>query len=186
MRARAEPPWPPLLDAEASQLARGDIPYFFRLYGRPGIHYYGDRSALSRLRGGSQLHGGDVPQLDPVLQLSRGLRSPSRKKLREEGLFTLLGAFDHASLAGKHADDGLEVTFAARTLVVKLPDGAASCSSAAKPERLRRQRLPPVPVRRGAIGLRPARHGVRRPRSALARDRGCKHGRRRPSLAPAP
>jgi hypothetical protein len=120
VRARSEPPWPPLLDAEAEQMARGDIPYFFRLYGRPGIHYYGDR-ALRRLER-IPLRG-DVPRLDPVLQLSRGLRSPSRKKLREEGLFTLLGAFDHASLSGKHEDDGLEVTFAARTLVVKLPDG---------------------------------------------------------------
>jgi hypothetical protein len=35
VRAAKEPLWPPLLDAEAEQLARGDIPYFFRLYG-PG------------------------------------------------------------------------------------------------------------------------------------------------------
>ncbi|HSU40579.1 MAG TPA: hypothetical protein VLJ38_13465, partial [Polyangiaceae bacterium] len=31
VRALSVPPWPPLLDAEATQLARGDIPYFFRL-----------------------------------------------------------------------------------------------------------------------------------------------------------
>ncbi len=115
--AGAETLWPPLLDAEVEQLARGDIPYFFRLYGRPGIHYYGDR-ALRRLER-LPLHG-DVPQLDPVLQLSRGLRSPSRRSLREEGLFTLVGAFDHPSLAGTYASDGLEITFAPRTLVVKL------------------------------------------------------------------
>ncbi len=43
------------------------------------------------------------------------LRSPSRKKLREDGLFVLLGAFDHASFDGKHEDDGFAVTFRARS-----------------------------------------------------------------------
>ena len=106
VRARTEPLWPPLLDAEAEQLARGDIPYFFRLYGRPGIHYYGDR-ALTR--------AADDPAREATsrsstrsCRSSRGLRSPSRKKLREEGLFTLLGAFDHPSLAGQHESDGLD------------------------------------------------------------------------------
>jgi hypothetical protein len=116
VRARSEPVWPPLLDAEVSQLARGDIPYFFRLYGRAGIHYYGNRE-LTRLE--RLPLRGDVPQLGPLLRLSRGLRSPSRRKLREEGLFTVLGAFDHPSFTGRHESDGLEVTFAARTLVVK-------------------------------------------------------------------
>lgn len=120
VRARSEPVWPPLLDAEAAQLDRGDIPYFFRLYGRPGIHYYGDQE-LRRIE--TIPLQGDVPQLDPILQVSRGLRSPSRKKLREDGLFTLLGAFDHAALAGTHQSAELQVTFRARTLVVKLPTG---------------------------------------------------------------
>lgn len=120
VRARSEPLWPPLLDAESEQLARGDIPYFFRLYGRPGIHYYGDRALRQIKRLPLQ---GDVPQLERLLSMSRGLRSPSRKKLREEGLFTLLGAFDHMSLAGRHANDELEVTFGARTLAVNLPTG---------------------------------------------------------------
>jgi hypothetical protein len=120
VRARSEPVWPPLLDAESEQLGRGDIPYFFRLYGRSGIHYYGDR-ALTRLE--RLPTRGDVPHLDPVLQISRGFRSPSRRKLREEGLFTVLGAFDHTSLSGKHTSDELEITFGMRTLVVKLPDG---------------------------------------------------------------
>ncbi|MES1176601.1 MAG: hypothetical protein ABUL62_19920 [Myxococcales bacterium] len=112
--------WPPLLEAEIEQLARGDIPYFFRLYGRPGIHYFGNE-ALSELR---QLPtSGDVPQLDPILRLSRGLRSPSRKRLRAEGLFTLLGAFDHPSLSGKHQNQELEIAFRGRTLVVRLADG---------------------------------------------------------------
>ncbi len=122
VQARTEPVWPPLLDAEAEQLARGDIPYFFRLYGRPGIHYYGDEALTQRKRIPLE---GDVPQLDPILPLARGrgLKSPTRTKLREEGLFTLLGAFDHSSFRGPHAADDLEVTFNARTLVVKLPTG---------------------------------------------------------------
>jgi len=120
VRARTDELWPPLLDAEAEQLARGDIPYFFRLYGRPGIHYYANRALTEQKRIPSR---GDVPKLDPVLSISRGLKSPTRKKLREEGLFTLLGAFDHASLAGEHESEGLEATFRARTIVVKLPGG---------------------------------------------------------------
>jgi hypothetical protein len=118
--SRSERVWPPLLAAEAEQMARGDIPYFFRLYGRPGIHYFGDAD-LARIE--TLPREGDVPQLDPVLQLSRGLRSPSRRKLREDGLFTLLGAFDHRSFAGPHEDGGLAVTFRTRTLVVKPPGG---------------------------------------------------------------
>ena len=123
VRARSEPVWPPLLDAEAEQLARGDIPYFFRLYGRPGIHYYGNEALTQRKKIPSR---GDVPGLDPILPLSpasRALRSSTRTKLREEGLFTVLGAFDHPSLTGHHGTDAIEVTFRARTLVVKLPTG---------------------------------------------------------------
>jgi hypothetical protein len=112
--------WPPLLRAEEEQLARGDVPYFFRLYGRPGIHYYGD-AALTVLR--TLPRKGDVPQLDPMLSLSHGLRAPSRRSLREEGLFTVLGAFDHPSFEGEQRADGLAVTFTPRTLAVKLPDG---------------------------------------------------------------
>jgi hypothetical protein len=122
VRARAEPVWPPLLDAESEQLARGDIPYFFRLYGRRGIHYYADPS-LSRL--GTLPARGDVPQLAPLLSIARGLRAPSRKSLAEQGLFTVLGAFDHAGLTGRHEDEGsgLAVTFRRRSVVVQLPDG---------------------------------------------------------------
>ncbi len=120
VHARTRPPWPPLLDAEIEQLDRGDIPYFFRLYGQPGIHYYGDPSLekVERL----PLEG-DVPQPDPILSIARGLGSPTRKRLREEGLFTVLGAFDHEALAGRHVSDGIEVTFTPRTIVVKPPKG---------------------------------------------------------------
>lgn len=107
--------WPPLLEAEEEQLARGDIPYFFRLYDKPGIHWFGD-SELTEIET-LPLHG-DVPQLDPILQVSRGFRSPTRKKLREDGLFTLLGAFDHPSFSGAHEASDLTVTFQKRTLVV--------------------------------------------------------------------
>jgi hypothetical protein len=123
VRAGSEPLWPPLLEAEEEQLARGDIPYFFRLYGRRGIHYYGDPT-LRRIE--TLPLEGDVPQLDPILPLApaaRALRSPARKKLREEGLFTILGAFDHPALEGRHETDGLAVTFEARSLVVEHPSG---------------------------------------------------------------
>lgn len=120
VRARTEPLWPPLLDGEAEQLARGDIPYFFRFLGRPGIHYYADPE-LTRLH--HLPTRGDVPQLEPLLSIARGLRAPSRKSLREQGLFTVLGAFDHAALRGRHEADDLAVTFQRRTLVVHLPDG---------------------------------------------------------------
>lgn len=120
VRARTEPLWPPLLPAESEQLARGDIPYFFRLYGQPGIRYYADES-LQRV---AQLPSkGDVPQLDPILPLSRGLRSPTRQKLRVEGLFTVLGAFDAAGLTGTLEHGGMQVTFKPRSLIVKLEDG---------------------------------------------------------------
>ena len=126
VQAGKAPLWPPLLAAETEQLARGDIPYFFRLYGRAGIHYYADATLnqVARL----PLHG-DVPQLDPILQVSRGLRSPSRKKLREDGLFTLLGAFDHASLTGQHVGEELTLTFSKRKLTVSWPDGEELQSS---------------------------------------------------------
>ncbi len=120
VQARAAPPWPPLLDEEEEQLARGDIPYFFRLYGRPGIHYYGDAS-LRRMK--TLPLEGDVPQLDPVLPVKRGLTAPSRRSLREEGLFTLLGAFDHKGLTGEHESDTVKVRFGARTLVITTERG---------------------------------------------------------------
>jgi hypothetical protein len=120
VRAATEPLWPPLLDAESEQLARGDIPYFFRLYGRAGIHYYANRE-LTRL--GRLPLRGDVPQLEPLLKLTAGLRSPSRQRLREDGLFAVLGAFDHPAFEGRHRSSELEVNFGARTLAVKLPQG---------------------------------------------------------------
>lgn len=120
VHAQARPPWPPLLEAEEEQLARGDVPYFFRLYGRRGIHYY-DEPTLGHRK--TLPLAGDVPQLDPMLQLSRGLRAPSRKKLREEGLFTVVGAFDHEGLGGRHQSDELSIQFGARSLVLTLPGG---------------------------------------------------------------
>lgn len=127
VRARSEPLWPPLLPAELEQLERGDIPYFFRLYERAGIRYYADE-ALERVE--KLPSRGDVPKLDPVLPLSRGLRSPTRQKLREEGLFAVLGAFDAKSLTGTHERGGLSITFKPRSIVVKLEDAVRStCAS---------------------------------------------------------
>lgn len=112
--------WPPLLPAEAEQLKRGDVPYFFRFYGKKGIFYYTspDLRELGRL----PLRG-DVPQLEPLLDLTRGLRSPSRSKLLQDGFFTVLGAFDHPALTGRHSSDALELVFGARTLTARFADG---------------------------------------------------------------
>lgn len=112
--------WPPLLKAEAEQLARGDVPYFFRLYGKKGIHYYASRdlSQVARLP-----LSGDTPQLDPLLDLARGCRSPSREKLRQDGFFALLGAFDDASLTGEHQSADLRLRFGARVMRANFADG---------------------------------------------------------------
>lgn len=120
VQARSVPPWPPLLDAEREQMARGDVPYFFRRYGQGGIRYYGD-AALAQVR--ALPTRGDVPTLEPLLSLAKALRAPSRRALREEGLFTLLGAFDHPSLTGQHAGGGCVLTFRKRALVVTLATG---------------------------------------------------------------
>jgi hypothetical protein len=120
VRAEAVAPWPPLLRAENEQLARGDIPYFFRRYGEPGIHWYKNR-ALTEL--GVLPLRGDVPKLDPLLAVARGLRSPSRRRLREQGLFALLAAFDHSGLRGRHANGDLTVAFGARNLRIRLASG---------------------------------------------------------------
>ncbi len=119
---RAEPAalWPPLLPEELLQLERGDVPYFFRLYGERGIHYF----ASADLKRTQRLPlRGDVPQLEPLLRVERGLGSAQRKRLSVEGLFTLLAAFDHADFSGRHRGAGLEVGFSARSLSLVLPDG---------------------------------------------------------------
>ncbi|HEX5098612.1 MAG TPA: hypothetical protein VFV94_03900 [Polyangiaceae bacterium] len=108
-------PSPPLLDAELEQLARGDIPYFFRLYGQPGIRWFANR-ALTLTK--SLPLRGDVPKLEPLLSVSRGFRSAGRRRLAEAGLFALLGAFDHPALRGRHAAPRLSVVFGARRMTV--------------------------------------------------------------------
>jgi hypothetical protein len=118
--------WPPLLEAEAEQLARGDIPYFFRLYGKKGIHYYTSRN-LSQV--GRLPLAGDMPQLEPLLELARGCRSPSRRKLSQDGFFALLGAFDDLSLTGTQEHAAMQVRFGQRTLSVKFADGEALSTS---------------------------------------------------------
>lgn len=120
IRSPAEPPWPPLLDAEVEQLERGDIPYFFRLYGRPGIHYYVNRALTRTAR--LPLRG-DVPQLEPLLSLSRRLRSPSRARLREQGSLAVVAAFDHPSLTGRYVQGEAELTLSARGIALKWAGG---------------------------------------------------------------
>lgn len=120
VESRTKRVWPPLLDAEAEQLARGDIPYFFRLYGRPGIHYFVEPT-LERL--GRLPLRGDVPQLAALLSLEKGLRSKLHRKLGEEGLFTVVGAFDHPSFAGTHTVGDFGITFGARAVTLHTADG---------------------------------------------------------------
>lgn len=80
--------------------------------------------------------------------MTRGLNAPSRRSLREEGLFTLLGAFDHKGLAGEHQGDDLTIRFGARTLVITTERGE-ELESAAQPQGLRRERL--FPCRCGEV-----------------------------------
>lgn len=116
--------WPPLLEAEIDQLGRGDIPYFFRLYGGRGIHYYTspDLEQIATLPSGR-----DMPKNEPLLDVKRGLRSPSRKQLREDGLFALVGAFDAVSLTGRHQGEhqaaGWLLELTKRRIRLQLPDG---------------------------------------------------------------
>ena len=119
MRGSQQVVWPPFLDAEEEQMARGDVPYFFRLLGRPGIFYYGepDLETIEPLP-----TEGDVPQLEPLLDLSDGLRSPNREILRIQGLFTILGAFDCPSLVGRYSDAGVHIEFGDGVLFVETAD----------------------------------------------------------------
>lgn len=66
------------LDAEKEQLDRGDVPYFFRLYGLPGIHWWADENL--RTVKTMPLH------LAPLLSIEKGLRSRNRAKLRRARL----------------------------------------------------------------------------------------------------
>jgi hypothetical protein len=120
VRSAITAPWPPFLAAESEQLAPGDVPYFFRRYGDRGIHWYKNR-ALTEF--GVLPRRGDVPKLAPLLPVARGLRSPSRRRLREQGLFVLLAAFDHPGLRGRYENAAFGLEFAARSLGVRLASG---------------------------------------------------------------
>lgn len=120
LRAATERVWPPLLAAEEEQMARGDVPYFFRFYGRSGIFYYAD-PALATL--GRLPARGDVPRLGPLLDLSRGLAAPARPTLPDEGSIAIVGAFDHPTYRGHHRGRALELTFRRRSLTLRLPSG---------------------------------------------------------------
>ena len=151
VRARSEPIWPPLLDAEAEQLARGDIPYFFRLYGRPGIHYFTDPSL--RATGSLPPSGGRPPARAAAPGRPRA-PLPVPPEAEGRGLFTLLGAFDHPSIRDRVTADGLSIAFGRRALEVTLPDGEA-LEGPPRPLRVRWQRLLALHLRRGPNRLRP-------------------------------
>jgi hypothetical protein len=123
-RAKSEPIWPPLLDAEAEQLARGDVPYFFRLYGERGIRFYRDAKLETEGRLPAR---GDVPRLEQLLSIERGLRSRSRRVLREQGLLAIIGAFDDRSLDGRHRSGEVELTLRARTIALEIGGERLEC-----------------------------------------------------------
>lgn len=112
--------WPPLLEAEKIQLARGDIPYFFRLIGKKGIFYY-TRSDLTQYD--CLPTKGDVPQLSPLLSLAKNLNAPSRKSLLEEGIFAIVGAFDNPDLDGRFEHEKVALLFRRKHLTITLPSG---------------------------------------------------------------
>lgn len=122
VRALADPTsiWPPLLAAELEQLSRGDIPYFFRLYGRRGLHYFksADAERVGRLPAAA-----DSSAIDPMLSVARRLSSPNRRTLATDGVLALLGAFDHPELSGTYRAPALSVSFLPRSLVVELDAG---------------------------------------------------------------
>ena len=122
MQDAKQPVWPPFLDAEQEQMDRGDVPYFFRLLGRPGIFYYDDADLETIAQIPTE---GDVPHLEPLLDLSNlsgSLRSSNRDILRTEGLLTILGAFDHPSFTGRHSSDELAIEFGDGVLVAETAD----------------------------------------------------------------
>jgi hypothetical protein len=112
--------WPPLLEAERVQLARGDVPYFFRTLESKGLFHYGDPSLATALPLPTE---GDVPVLAPLLSLERGLRSKRRARLLEEGLFSIVGAFDSPDLRGTFEAGGLALTLGRRTVVLRRANG---------------------------------------------------------------
>lgn len=114
--------WPPLLPEESAQLLRGDVPYFFHRYGRPGVHYF---TNAARTRSAKVAAPRGMTKSDPVLELSRALNSPSRRALFEQGLFTILAAFDSALLDGRHAHGDLEANFGARFVTLTFSSGGS-------------------------------------------------------------
>ncbi len=120
---RSNPISPALLDAESEQLARGDIPYFTRVYGQPGIRFFRDE----RLQVVGRIPDGDAPPLDPLLSMGRHLRSPSRRRLREQGLLAVVGAFDHPSLTGSHRSDQIGIMLTTRRLKIDIAGKRLEC-----------------------------------------------------------
>jgi hypothetical protein len=112
--------WPPLLEAERVQIARGDVPYFFRTLESKGLFHYGDPRLATALPLPTE---GDVPMLAPLLSLERGLRSKRRARLFEEGLFSIVGAFDAPDLRGTFESGGLALTLGRRTVVLRRANG---------------------------------------------------------------
>ncbi len=146
-----------------------DIPYFFRLYGRPGILL---------LRGSGAPQGPhdsargrrSAPRPSPST-LARPAIADAQQKLRDEGLFALLGAFDHLCPMGGPARErrfpgDLQ---SAHHRHEALPTGEEL--HARRNIAHSSERLPALPLRRGAIGFRASRHEVRHSRVTRVQDK---------------
>lgn len=119
VRARTELVWPPLLDEEATQLVRGDVPYFFRLVGDRRIRFWTDAKLQSS---GALPTRGDVPKLPAGLSPLRGLRSAHRTSLHDRGVLALVAAFDHDALTGAHREGELAIELGARRIAIHTRD----------------------------------------------------------------
>jgi hypothetical protein len=112
--------WPPLLEEEQRQLARGDVPYFFRRLDAPAIRWFDEPTLTHEATLPTE---GDVPQLDPLLDVARALRGAGRAKLADEGLLTVIGAFDHPSFRGTLETASASVTLSKQRIVVRASRG---------------------------------------------------------------
>jgi hypothetical protein len=108
-------PWPPWLAAEIEQLKRGDIPYFFQLYGEGRLRWFTSRA----LDASSALPSrGDVPRAPALLDIRRDFRGKNRESLLTRGLFAIVGALDHPDLRGTFEAFDASLRLGARKVVI--------------------------------------------------------------------
>lgn len=96
-----------LIDEERVQLQRGDIPYFFRHFDSPDIHYFDTRTSYTRVDMGQEMHSS-------ILNYSRiptreGLPARNVDSLLKAGTLQLLKFFLH-SWVGTCTTQNLQIT----------------------------------------------------------------------------